>query len=96
MVSWNDNSCPNGTNKHIFQYFLDRDDSKVCACGYPLDQHSRRSAIVNMPTMSSWNVTGDTRRTFTNAFGEIEFVGYEDVQRKASEHKTENIDRKME
>nr|XP_022342892.1 transient receptor potential cation channel subfamily M member 2-like isoform X1 [Crassostrea virginica] len=55
----------------------------LCFCGLPFYKHSRISAIANSPPSAvTWSWKRDTKLLPTDAFGEIDFVGYEDIQRK--------------
>ncbi|XP_061181480.1 transient receptor potential cation channel subfamily M member 2-like [Saccostrea echinata] len=65
-----------------------KDDYKIgketlCFCGLPFYRHCRTTAIANsLPSAVTWSWKRDTKVLPTDAFGELEFVGYEDIQRK--------------
>lgn len=55
----------------------------LCCCGLPFFRHNRLAAIANSPPSAvTWSWKSDTNVLPTNAFGEIEFVGYDEIQRK--------------
>uniref|UniRef100_K1QLP0 Transient receptor potential cation channel subfamily M member 8 n=1 Tax=Magallana gigas TaxID=29159 RepID=K1QLP0_MAGGI len=55
----------------------------LCCCGLPFFKHNRFTAIANSPPSAvTWSWKTDTNVLPTNAFGEIEFVGYDEIQRK--------------
>lgn len=63
--------------------FSKTEKDTLCCCGLPFFKHSRFTAIANSPPSAvTWSWKTDTKVLPTNAFGEIEFVGYDEIQRK--------------
>lgn len=63
--------------------FSKTEKDTLCCCGLPFFKHNRFTAIANSPPSAvTWSWKTDTNVLPTNAFGEIEFVGYDEIQRK--------------
>ncbi|CAG5118818.1 unnamed protein product, partial [Candidula unifasciata] len=68
------------------------EDEKLCGCGYPRNMHAKDAKELSIPGVT-WEYQLHTKTFPTNAFGEIEFVGFGD---KVGKYVRVDVDTKME
>ena len=70
----------------VFVYrYVERVDP-ICHCGYKRSEHEHSGKFRSLQPQDSqpWDVDNNTASKMTNAFGEVEFVGYGDTGRQVS------------
>ncbi|KAJ8319657.1 hypothetical protein KUTeg_002792 [Tegillarca granosa] len=57
-------------------------ENPECYCGYKTSEHIESKSSQFPPAEIEWKVQTHTKSTLTNAFGEVEFIGYGENERK--------------